>query len=480
MLGDPSRLDKAQLQFMTDLEWTAAYGSNPALSEALKTHSHRLLGTEASLRPIALDAMVVGQARSTIRHASIPRLMYGELKMSYAGDNERALRLDREAGLGLDRALARRSGRLWSEPVAALYTKKIFDEISGLGTVELVARFTRENWVLGDDSISLVNTPQLTTQLLDLYERDYIAAWDGVVNDLQLPPLKGFDQMRETLAIIASEKASPLRGLLQTIDANTYLVKPDDAPAAQGMLSQAQKAMQDRLAKLLGSVGVKSGPKPGMQVTEHFAPIHALISAPPGQQARIDLVLQKIGQVKQQVDACGEGLGEKSAEECVKRDPGPVKTLSQEARTLPPAIAPLIETIANSVDRAAVGAAGLELVKRYDEEVIRTCEDVVGSRYPFHASSSEDVPIADFGRVFGYGGLFDTFYKTHLTDLVDTSARPWRWKPSQSGTAPASDAFLRQFESAQAIRDLYFRPGSDRPEFAFSLAPTVLDPDASA
>src|SRR5207302_4242903 len=237
MLGDPSRLDKAQLQFMTDLEWTTAYGSNPALSEALKPHSHRLLGTEASLRPIALDAMVVGQARSTIRHASIPRLMYGELKMSYAGDSERALRLDREAGLGLDRALARRSGRLWSEPVAALYTKKIFDEISGLGTVELVARFTRENWVLGDDSISLVNTPQLTTQLLDLYERDYIAAWDGVVNDLQLPPLKGFDQMRETLAIIASEKASPLRGLLQTIDANTYLVKPDDAPAAQGMLS---------------------------------------------------------------------------------------------------------------------------------------------------------------------------------------------------------------------------------------------------
>jgi type VI secretion system protein ImpL len=477
MFGDPRRLDKAQLQFMTDLEWTEAYGANPALAQSLKTHSHRLLESEELLPPVPLDNAVVEQARSTIRHASIPRLMYGELKLSYASDTEHGIRLDREAGLGLDRVLARRSGRSWSDPVPALYTKKTFNEISGLGTVELVARFARENWVIGDDSVSLASTPQLTAQLLDIYEKDYIAAWDAVLNDLRLPPLKGITQMSDTLAIISSREASPFRGLLQTIDENTYLVKPADDKSADSLASRAQKAVQDRLGKLLGN-NTNTGPKPGTQVTEHFAPLHALLAGPPG-AARIDGVLQKVAQVQQQLNTCGGDLGQKSPEECVKRDPGPVKTLSQEARTLPDSVGPIIEAIASAVDRAGVGAAGAELLRRYEEEIIPTCNDIVGARYPFQAASHEDVPIADFGRLFGYGGLFDTFYKSHLADLVDTTSRPWRWKASQSGAAPGSEALLREFERAQAIREIYFRPGSDHPEFAFSLAPASLDSEAT-
>lgn len=476
MLGDPRRLDKAQLQFMTDLEWTAGYGSNPLLEQELKIHSHRLLESE-ELPPSPLDSAVVEQARSTIRHASIPRLMYGELKLSYASDTEHGIRLDREAGLGLDRALARRSGRPWSDPVPALYTKKTFNEVSGLGTVELVARFTRENWVIGDDTVSLASTPQLTAQLMDIYEKDYIATWEAILSDMRLPPLKDITHMTDTLAIIASREASPFRGLLQTVDENTYLVKPADDKSADSIAARAQKAVQDRLGKLLGS-HASTGPRPGTQVTEHFAPIHALIAGPPG-AARIDEVLQKIAQVQQQLNNCGEGLGQKSPEDCVKRDPGPVRTLSQEARTLPDAVGPLIEAIASAVDRAGVGAAGAELVRTYDEEIIATCTNIVAARYPFQPGSREDVPIADFGRLFGYGGLFDTFFKSHLADLVDTTTRPWRWKASQSGTAPGSVALLRQFERAQAIREMYFRPGADHPEFAFNIAPATLDSAAT-
>jgi len=88
------------------------------------------------------------------------------------------------------------------------------------------------------------------------------------------------------------------------------------------------------------------------------------------------------------------------------------------------------------------------------------------------------VPIADFGHVFGYGGLFDTFYKAHLQDLVDTKTRPWHWKTSETGAAPAPEALLRRFEAAEAIRKTYFPGGNDKPEFTFSLAPATLDPES--
>jgi type VI secretion system protein ImpL len=480
MLGDKGPLDKTQLKLMTGLEWNDAYASNPPLAEDLKRHSDRLFDAD-SVRPTPVDDNAVEQARSTIHTATLPALMYGELKMSYAGDAEHALRLDNAAGLDLNQVLARRSGRSWSTPMPGFYTKAGFSQVTSRGMPELVIEFAREGWVVGESTAALaLRTPQLTSQVLGLYEKDYIAAWDQVVNDLQLPPLNGMEQMKGLLATITS-KGSPLRGLLKTIDENTYLVKPDDAAASAGVMSKIQQVGEaglSRVSKLLGKDAPKAGPKPGTQVTEHFAPIHDLVAGAPG-QAHIDAVLDKIAEVAKGVSGCGAGLGEKSTEECVKKDPSAVKALSQEAKTLPAGVGPLVETIATTVDRAGVHEFARDLVERYQQDVQRDCEAVVGSRYPFNPASQEDVPIADFGHVFGYGGLFDKFYKDHLADVVDTRTRPWRWKVSESGAVPGPEAMLHRFEVVESIRKLYFRPGTDVPEFRFSLAPAALDSEAT-
>ena len=481
MLGGKGPLDKVQVKTITNHEWEEVYGSNAALVTDLKTHSDRLFEDARGVRPMPVDADAVEQARSTIRHATLPVLMYSELRMNYADDTKEALRLDNASGIGINQALARRGGRSWSEPMPALYTKKVFEQLFGqsaaFGTAELVRQFAQENWVIGDSALSLTQAPQLTGQVLDLYEKDYIRAWDQVVNDLQLPATNGLEQMKALLATITSKEGSPLRGLLKTIDENTYLVKPDDAAAAPSLLSKVEQAAQSRLGKLLGSNAPQAGPKPGAQVTDHFAPIHALVSGPPG-QTPIDMVLGQIAVVAQGINSCGSGIGQKSAEQCAKQDPGAVKALSQEAKTLPAGVGPLVATIATAVDRAGVHELAKDLVGAYDAEVRHDCQDVVGSRYPFDPNSKEDVPIADFGHVFGYGGLFDTFYKAHLTDLVDAKTRPWHWKTSETGALPAPEALLHRFEAAEAIRRMYFPAGSDKPEFRFSLAPATLDGEA--
>src|SRR5207248_1849294 len=364
---------------------------NPALAEDLKGHSARLFAAE--VRPTPVDNDAVEQARSTIRHATLAALMYGEMKLDHAGDTQGALRLDNAAGVGLNQALARRGGRSWSTPMPALYTKATFVSVTGLGIKELALQFAREGWVVGESTASaIVRTPQLETQVLDLYERDYIAAWD--------------------------------------------------------------------------------------QVTEHFAPIHDLVAGAPG-QAKIDLVLDKIAEVAKGVSGCGGGLGEKSAEECMKKDPTAVKALSQEAKTLPPAVGTLVDSLATAVDRAGVHEYKRDLIERYQQDVLQDCETVVGSRYPFNPASKEDVPIADFGHVFGYGGLFDKFFKEHLADSTDTRTRPWRWKLSESGAVPGPEGMLYRFEVVEAIRKVYFRSGTDTPEFRFSVAPATLDSEAT-
>jgi type VI secretion system protein ImpL len=485
MLGDPGRLDKAWLGVILDLQREAAYDSAPELRESLKRHVHRLLDSHDTLRPVTLDLTAVESARNTIRHASVPRIMYGELKMKYAND-ERSLRLDTEAGLGLDRALARKSGKSWTVPMPALYTRKVFKEVteSGLTTGlsaadKLVARFAEDSWVLGDKGLSITNPLQLKDPVIDLYEQDYITAWDQVLNDLHLPPPGGLAKMSETLAIIASKESSPLRGLLKTVDANTYLLKPaeEEAPITS-LAAKAEKAVKEEFGKLLGTPAAKAGPKPGAQVTLHFAPIHDLVAGTAG-STKLDGVLQKIDQVQQKLVSCGEGLGQTSAAECIKHDPGPVKTLAQDARVLPPAVGQVVAQIADLVDREDVRAAASEIESLYQVDVLQECRAIVGGRYPFVAASEEDTPLADFGRLFGDGGVFDTFFNKRLADMVDRSTRPWKWKKGESGTGVGPAAMLLQFETAQHIREMYFKHGADRPEMRFTLTPVGLDSGAS-
>ena len=473
MLGGKGPVNSDELKAVAKHEWAEAY---PSLAEDLTGHSDRLFADE--VRPIAVDNDAVEQARSTIRHATVAALMYGELKLDHAADTGGVLRLDNAAGIGLAQTLARRGGRSWSTPMPALYTKATFAKVTGnLGIKELAVQFAREGWVFGESpAAAILRTPQLEAQVLDLYERDYIAAWDQVVNDMSLPPMDQMDQMKSVIMNIAS-RDGPLRGLLKTVDENTFLVKPDEPAATPNALEKAGQAISSRVTKLFGSSGV-AGPKPGTQVTAHFTPIHELVAGPPG-QTKIDAVLDKIAEVAKGVSGCGPGLGEKSAEECMKKDPTAVKALSQEAKTLPPAVGTLVDSLATAVDRAGVHAYARDLVERYQQDVLRDCEAILGSRFPFNGASNEDVPLADFGHLFGYGGLFDKFYKDHLADSVDTRTRPWRWKLSESGVAPGPEVMLYRFEVVEVIRKLYFRAGGDTPEFRFSLAPATLDAQAT-
>jgi type VI secretion system protein ImpL len=126
----------------------------------------------------------------------------------------------------------------------------------------------------------------------------------------------------------------------------------------------------------------------------------------------------------------------------------------------------------------AVGEARDELSRRYEEQVARECRELIDGRYPFARASSSDVPLADFGRVFGHGGVFDTFFGANLASLVDVSRTPWTWREGAASIG-GSAALLKQFQQARRIRDVYFKPGTQLPEARFTLTPDALDAGAT-
>jgi type VI secretion system protein ImpL len=481
MLGEPKRLDRQHLKFVADLEWNAADTAHPDAAAALSKHFDGLLEYRSTLRPVAMDPTLLAQATNTLRQASIPQIVYNRFKRTYKDDRARAVPLDQAAGVGVERVIRRKSGASLSEPVPSLFSRPVFQEVTSRNIPDLVKQFAADDWVWGQTG-AMPRSTNLTAEVIDLYERDYIGVWDRILNDLELVPFSSSSQAIESLEIL-SRSTSPLRGLLTAVVDNTSLVQQGDASKPTDAASAAKKSITDRIGQMKDKYGGLFGQQkdgrtarvPGALVSAEFQPIHRLLAGEPG-STPLDAILLRIGQIAVQLKSLSAARGGDSLGGLT--DPNLrdiVRSLQQEAEALPPMIQGLLAQIGRKAEVSAVSGATSELERRYRQEVLQECGPILAGRYPFSPQSNIDLPLRDFSNLFGINGLFDKFFNDNLERLVDRSRSPWTW---QSGAPNVGRGILEQFEAARQIRDLFFRRGTGAFEVRFYV--TVTDVDAAA
>ncbi|MDB6159683.1 MAG: type secretion protein [Gammaproteobacteria bacterium] len=468
MLGNPEHLDPNQVKFVADLEWQRQFAADPATRERVAGHFNALIAQPDRVQKVSLDQDTVDAARNSLRQASLPVLMYSRLKLAYAGDSQHTLDVAKEIGLGSTSLFVRRSGVSLSQPFPALYTKPVFDEISTTGRFQLLKQFVSEDWVLGGGLTDAAKSPQNMSQMMSLYETDYIRAWDELLGDLALRRAKGAQESADQWGLLAAP-TSPLKRLLVLVEANTNLLK---APAQTDVKTQARSAIAgglDTLGALLGG-NAPQAEKPGTTVTRHFEPLHKLVA---GNPAPIDLTLAKFANV-QQTMAQINALGGPPPLELANKLSMALKDLETHAKTLP---GPMDAVITRTTgEGAAVVRAdiGNDFASRYSQQVVSECRDLASGRYPVMLSSGVDLPLADFGRLFGPAGVFESFFKGTMANFVDTNQAAWAWKP-EAASIGGSRAIPAQFQQAERIKQTYFAASAPVPEVRFTLTPLYLD-----
>jgi len=484
MLAEPKRLVPEQLAFLAAIEWERQYADQPQVRTDLVTHLEALL-TDDRLQPITVDPALVTRARNALSVATPASLAYSRLKLAYTGGDWPPLRFDQQVQ-GLDTVMRRRSGRGFAEPMPALFTKDAFREISDKGGAEIARSLEEDAWVFGDAGLPRDMDGRLTQDVMTIYEREYIAAWDALLADLEVKPLGGVDSAAKNLGILGSG-SSPLKVLLTIVSEHTNLAQPEAESAAAGLAEKAiQKASSSTLGKLLKGAGVQdpaapvvAAVKPGEAITEHFADLHRLVAGPPG-QAPIDRTLALLGQMSTQLGAMGDAVGGAAALQEITSGGGgggTARAIEIEAAQLPPAVSGILGPLAGSSQALVRTQASGELAQLYRGEVVSECNAIVSGRYPFTRGGAVDVPVADFARLFGAGGVFDSFFKAQLAPLVDTTHSPWRWREAAGGSMGLPASIPRQFEAVERIRQQYFRSGGAEPALRFTLTPEYLDAD---
>lgn len=346
------------------------------------------------------------------------------------------------------------------------------------------AALDREVFAGGCPESAEASVDTLGTDILKLYIEDFIDAWDTFLRDVRLASITDLNLARENLKDLSSAD-SALKRLLRAVVAETNLTREDEEEAGE-VPSGAGKIVQKlgKFGKLTGKVvkgvakagigGDSSEERPGAPVADHFAPIRGTIEEVDGQPPALDRAISALTALSNELQTVSASPDPQAALLARGGLPQLTGAIANEAAILPDPIDDWIAGIAGDAIAVTREAVLAELNARWRADVLSFCRSATAGRYPFDPTSRIDVNIADFARLFGPGGLIDSFVSDELANYIDTGARPWTWRADFG----LSDEGLKPFEKARAIRDGLF-PGGAGPVIGFTLEPRDLSPNAS-
>jgi len=157
-------------------------------------------------------------------------------------------------------------------------------------------------------------------------------------------------------------------------------------------------------------------------------------------------------------------------------DPPPLSQLP-----IGPRVAQLPEPVRSMLNVLSVDSTRLShisvretLGRLVRSQVGEFCQQAAAGRYPLDKASTRDATQDDFALLFGPGGKFEqTFPK--LTNYVDTTRRPWRFRVIEGIPLGQDVGTLPEFQRAQAIRETFF-PAGNTPSLRLQFKPIEMDP----
>jgi type VI secretion system protein ImpL len=464
MLGRPQYFDAGELAALARIEWQRLFPQDPSIQNALDKHFSALIDDPARPRALTLDNALIDQARATLKTADLATLIYGSVQLDAARSGAPPVRLDQSLGL-LGNVFSRKSGAPLSQPFPALFTKPVFAaEVNG-GIDRSVDSFVKDYWVFNASRLDPLARSRYEQQVLALYEQDYIKAWDALLADLQLQPVADI-QGASALAAKLSGPSSPLKALLHLVRENTSdMLRGPTAGSATPASSAASAASVTNAATANAASGEAPSSQPGAAIEAHFAQLNQMSVGTPGSTPldQMSTVLDQLGKnLLTLTDLSAPGAQNNPA----------VLAARQESDQLPPQVATLISGLTSKSAELVASGSSAALASRFREAAGNDCASFVDGRYPFASNGASDIPLQNFAELFGNGGRFDSFFKSTLAQSVDTSGRDWRWKP---GASTGPDAVLSDAQTADAIRQIYFRNGA-QPQVGFTLFAPQLDP----
>ncbi len=495
--GKAPRVDKDLVVdwFARDWEERAFPGAPYAQGRALlRSHLVAMLDMDAGgAAKVSLNGPLVEQAQATLARMRVSERAYTLLKSeahneaiedwvaSQRGGPDMALVFEAANGASLD-----------TVRVPAFFTYAGFYRALLDHMPTIADKLQKENWVLGaagDQGAVKQQYASLFPDILDLYGKDFLAAWNVALGNLQLRPLLA-DKPKYLALSAASAPTSPIKQIFESVRDQTALTRERKAAGpANGVADEAKADAVTAASEHLGYVSrkaldlaMKSQRKagdpppevPGASIEANFKPIQILVDGEPGSRP-IDALLANLNELYRQLTLAADNPTQ--AKQALDQVEVQVASLRSNVTRLPQPLAGMMDKVAKDAAGDANSSSIAQIVDAMAEQVSAPCQQIAANRYPF-ARSDRDVPMADFARLFAPGGIIDRFFAANLAPLVNLTGKTWVWRPNPNTTRRLSDTTLREFQQAAEIRDAFFPTGGNQPNVSLEVKPLTLSSDA--
>ncbi|KAA1233172.1 type VI secretion system membrane subunit TssM [Agrobacterium tumefaciens] len=477
MLGGMGALDPDFLTVQTHQMFASLYPGDgrAAARGALDQHAKAL--ANGVLAPIELDARLIATARETIRDQAVGTRAYDILAgLPQARELMEWTPATAFGPLG-ERAFERRSKVPMAEGIEGLFTAEGYRSV----VIPQVAHAARialsEGWVRGsDDALRGATVEQVAQAALQIYFDRFEKKWADTLADLRVKSSQTLGDAVETTRALANERNIVVEAARSIADATDLrpganpatLASTAEGDATAAVLAATVNAADPyaRLRDMLAAKGAaaageqanggKAGGSPSEQLLAHFKMLNEQLA----RSATTSDEVAKVFDVDSQLTKANQDL-------------------LQQARDLPAPLDVWVAGVAADVGSLAVKSARSRIAELWAADAASLCSSIVTGRYPFDRSSSRDVAIADFTRLFGPTGVFQSFFKQRLEPFVDRTTNPWSWKGT-FGAAGIPSSAIAQFENADKISRAFFPNGSETPAVSINVKPVSLTNASSA
>jgi type VI secretion system protein ImpL len=473
MLGGQHPSDRELIRAWMRQDWAENLypgAGNADGRKELEDHLMAMLDLESGQPLIELNGRLIDDSQKTIARLSVAQRAYALLKSearSFSADDWTAL-----AKGGPDVAIvfdAANGQSLDAIRVPEFFTYSGFHD-AFLGRLDDIAeRVKHDRWVLGaagDQPALAAEYDNLPDELLDLYSTDFIATWKDALGKLRLKSLTA-DKPRYLVLSAISAPTSPLRQLLVSIDSETTLTHERQSPGQPANAKGSASATAAPLAILFKS----KDRAPGADIEAAFRQFHAVLEGDPTRQP-IDAVIGNLNQISQNLILVATNPSQAPQANIILQNE--VAGLRNNAARLPSPFDQLLAQAAAQFEKDVATTKAGQLMMMLRDQIYPACQQAINGRYPFVKASSNDVPLADFAKLFSPNGLMDRFFTQNLAPYADTSKPQWVWRQSSGVDPSLSPDTLHAFQRAADIRDAFFQTGGNTPMVSLAVKPPSL------
>ncbi|QEN85233.1 type VI secretion system membrane subunit TssM [Labrys sp. KNU-23] len=492
--GDPTiPVDTALIEGWMRGDWENLYPGEPnkATRDSLGQHLDAMLNIDGTPRPIALNGDLVKASQVALTRLSLAERAFAIIKSTAHDQSVRDWTVAGNAGPDAAVVFGTNDGSpIESVGVQSLFTYDGFYALFLDKMKSVITLLQNERWVLGEAGSTQAIDEQyanLGPDLYRIYDQEFIKAWTAALGKLKLNSFAADKPGYATLRA-ATGAASPIKLLFESISAQTRLTEARqgaDSDVGGKLKDAAVKAATKAVTRAAGSklddmaaIGLDAAKKasgrggnveapfvPGAIIQEHFRRYHDLVRKN-GDKSQIDLLVEQLKGLYQSLIDEQDFERAAQARQNMQTFLGSIATSSSRLET---PFDTMFRDAMAEFEQKIIGDKVADLKGDLKGSVTRECLNIVGNKYPFSPGSKQEVPIGEFGRLFGPNGVFDTFFREKLAGLVDTSGAAWGWKQNSKFSQALSSETLHQFQNAARIKEAFFSGRGTSPNVKFAL-----------